>query len=362
MHQELCAQVVERGPCPRTRSSGAGRRPSLAWQPLEPEGRASHEHRAIDVRRSRIARLNARRRHDSRRTTFSAAARHAARRAEARSDRRGRGAARAHAADRGQRLQLQRDWLSGARDAAVSDGRSRAQRLHRAARRRRHTDVLDRDLGKRQPGRRARRGRRRRADGESNTRRRDARRARARRARARRGPQRGSRGRDHGGDRRKIRDDARAPSGHADRLAGNRRRAARERRRTSCARVCSRASTPCSTRTCDNVLATMWGDSGGSGLVSVEYSFAGRELPCGARSLGRPQRARRRGAHERRLELQTRAPAACTALALRGDPRRRSAERRAAGSVGLVLLPRNGLRAGSRLSGKPAIPLPRARR
>src|SRR5258708_5996160 len=54
--------------------------------------------------------------------------------------------------------------------------------------------------------------------------------------------------------------------------------------------------------------------------------------------------ARRRGADGHRLELPPRAPPAPAALALCHPQRRRSAERRAAECVGLVLLPRNQLR------------------
>ena len=47
-----------------------------------------------------------------------------------------------------------------------------------------------------------------------------------------------------------------------------------EQKRTSCAPASSRMSTPCCS--CMSVdLGTAWGDTGGSGLVSVEYSFTG---------------------------------------------------------------------------------------
>ena len=86
-------------------------------------------------------------------------------------------------------------------------------------------------------------------------------------------------------------------------------------------------------------LAVSWGDRDGTGLVSVEYTFNGRDRALGRRAVARTQRARRGRADEHRLELPARAPAARAPLALRRHQRRRSAERRAAERVGLVLLP-----------------------
>ena len=97
-----------------------------------------------------------------------------------------------------------------------------------------------------------------------------------------------------------------------------------------------------------------WGDSAGNGLVSVEYNFKGESAhAAGAPWRGR-SRARRGRADGRRLELPPRAPAHPAALALRDHQRRRSAERRPAQRVGLVLLPRNRLRRTSRSSGTSA--------
>ena len=68
------------------------------------------------------------------------------------------------------------------------------------------------------------------------------------------------------------------------------------------------------------------------------------ELACRRRAMGRQERARRRRADEHRLELPARASPHPAALPLRHHQRRRSAERRAAERIGLVLLPRDRLR------------------
>ena len=91
-------------------------------------------------------------------------------------------------------------------------------------------------------------------------------------------------------------------------------------------------------------LGTNWGDGGGNGMVSVEYRVHRLELARRRRAVGRQERARRRRADEHRLELQTRTPAHPAALALRHHQRRRSAERRPAERLCLVLLPRDRLR------------------
>ena len=84
-----------------------------------------------------------------------------------------------------------------------------------------------------------------------------------------------------------------------------------------------------------------WGDSArqrpGVGRVQLQ----GRERARGRRAVARPLGARRGRADGHRLELPPRAPAHPAALALRHHQRRRSAERRAAERVGLVLLPRD---------------------
>ena len=68
------------------------------------------------------------------------------------------------------------------------------------------------------------------------------------------------------------------------------------------------------------------------------------ELARRRRAVGWQERARRRRADEHRLELQARTPAHPAALALRHHQRRRSAERRPARRLRLVLLPRDRLR------------------
>ena len=92
-------------------------------------------------------------------------------------------------------------------------------------------------------------------------------------------------------------------------------------------------------------LGVSWGDGTQNGLVSVEYSFKGES----AHAAGAPWRGRSAldavelmdiGWNFRREHL--RHPAA---LALRHHQRRRPAERRPAERVGLVLLPRDRLRA-----------------
>ena len=109
-------------------------------------------------------------------------------------------------------------------------------------------------------------------------------------------------------------------------------------------------------------LSVSWGDGGGTGLVSVLYSFKGESAHAAGAPWRGTQRARRRRADERRLELPARAPAAVAALALRHQRRRRSAERRAADRVGLVLLPAGHVSRASRRCGRPATRSPRAPR
>ena len=109
-------------------------------------------------------------------------------------------------------------------------------------------------------------------------------------------------------------------------------------------------------------LGVSWGAGGGTGLVSVAYSFMGETAHSGGCALARPKRARRRRADEHRVELSTRAPAAPAPIALRDQGRRRSAQRRPANGVCLVLLPRRSLIPASRSSGASATRSPRARR
>ena len=180
-----------------------------------------------------------------------------------------------------------------------------------------------------------------------------------RRARPRRRPQLGSGAQHHRRDRREEDHGAREPAGHDPDLDGYRRGARRHegvlhprgplqgrRRRALHAR--RRA-----------ISAVSWGERAGTGLVSVQYSFRGQTAHAAGGAVARAQRARRRRADGHRLELPPRAPAARAALALRHHRRRRSAQRRPAHGVGLVLLPRDRPIRRSRSSGRPATTSPR---
>ena len=144
--------------------------------------------------------------------------------------------------------------------------------------------------------------------------------------------------------RREADHGAREAPRHADDLAGRRRRAARHQGVLRARRACSRTSTWCSTTTSARTSAPSWGDGGGSGLVSVEYTFEGET----AHSAGAPWRGRSAldavelmnvGWNYRREHLRLAA-----AHPLRDHQRRRSAQRRAAQRQRLVLLPRDRLR------------------
>ena len=109
-------------------------------------------------------------------------------------------------------------------------------------------------------------------------------------------------------------------------------------------------------------LGTSWGDGGGSGLVSVEYTVRGRDRAQRRGAVARPLGARRGGADERGLELPARAPAALAAHALRHHQRRRPAQRRAEERQRLVLLPRDRQRVDPAGCGTSATRWRRARR
>jgi aminobenzoyl-glutamate utilization protein B len=82
-------------------------------------------------------------------------------------------------------------------------------------------------------------------------------------------------------------------------------------------------------------------------LVGLDLHGVQLQGPHGARrerALGGAERAGRRRAHERRLELSPRAPAPAAALALRDHQGRRPAEHRAGGGLRLVLPARARLR------------------
>ena len=104
---------------------------------------------------------------------------------------------------------------------------------------------------------------------------------------------------------------------------------ARHRRPSSSAPACSRTSTSSLFAHVGDNLGVSWGDGGGNGLVSVEYTFKGES----AHSAGAPWRGRSAldavelmdvGWNFRREHLRLSA-----ALALRHHQRRRPAERRA---------------------------------
>ena len=81
---------------------------------------------------------------------------------------------------------------------------------------------------------------------------------------------------------------ARQAARHADALARRRRGAGRRRRRGTSATACSRTSTSTLFTHVGNNLGVSWGDGGGNGLVSVEYTFKGET----AHSAGAPWRGR----------------------------------------------------------------------
>ena len=59
-------------------------------------------------------------------------------------------------------------------------------------------------------------------------------------------------------------------------------------------------------------LSTAWGDGGGNGLVSVEYTFEGETAHSAGRAVARPLRARRGRADERGLELSAASICGCS--------------------------------------------------
>jgi hypothetical protein len=90
-----------------------------------------------------------------------------------------------------------------------------------------------------------------------------------------------------------------------------------------------------------NNLGVSWGDGAGTGLVSVEYTFAGETAHSAGAPWRGPVRAGRGRADERGLAVPPRAPAAVAALAPRHHQRRRPAQRGAAEREHLVLPPRD---------------------
>ena len=113
------------------------------------------------------------------------------------------------------------------------------------------------------------------------------------------------------------------------------------------------------THVADN-LGVSWGDGNQNGLVSVQYNFKGESAHAAAAPWRGTLGARRGRADGRRLELPPRTSAPAAALALRHHQRRRSAERRAAQRVRLVLLPRNRATRKSRSCGRSAIRMAKA--
>ena len=183
-----------------------------------------------------------------------------------------------------------------------------------------------------------------------------------RRAGPRRGPQLRPGREHHGGDRAQEDHGARKDPRHDPHLAGRGRGARRHegvlhprgsvqgrRRRAVHARRHATSTCP-------------WGDGGGTGLVSVLYSFQGES----AHAAAAPWRGRSAldavelmdvGWNFRREHLPL-----VVALALRDHRRRRSAERRAADGVRLVLLPPGRRSRASRTCGRSAIRSRRAPR
>ena len=86
-------------------------------------------------------------------------------------------------------------------------------------------------------------------------------------------------------------------------------------------------------------LGVSWGDRARHRARLGRVLVPRPDRPLSRGAVARPQRARRGRADGHRLELPPRAPAARAALALRHHRRRRSAERRPAHCLGLVLLP-----------------------
>ena len=161
----------------------------------------------------------------------------------------------------------------------------------------------------------------------------DRRRSRARR-RAQRRPGRSGRG----GARRKADSGEVRPAGNHPRLPRHRRRAARLADLHGARRAVQRPRRDAQ-RTRFLIVRNGLGRARScAGLDAVHLPWrlrAWRRL-----ALERTQRPRRRGAHERRLELPPRALATGAAVTLRDLPRRRPAKRRPANRNRLVLLPR----------------------
>ncbi len=198
-------------------------------------------------------------------------------------------------------------------------------------------------MGQRQAGHRARLRHRRHPAGVAEAGRRLARADHRRRARPRRRTQLRHAAADCGGARGQEGDGAAAPSGHAEALARRRRGTARHQgllrarrrlqgRRHLHLRARRRAN--------ERRLGRQRRQRHGLGGVRLQ----GRERARRGRAMARPLGARRGRADGHRLELPPRAPAHPAALALRDPQRRRSAQRRPAQRLGLVLLPRDQLR------------------
>ena len=158
------------------------------------------------------------------------------------------------------------------------------------------------------------------------------------RARPRRRPQLGTGRERHGGARGEEDHGAREAPGNDPHLARHRRGAGghegvlRARRLLQGRR---RRAVHARRQRADRVVGRPHRDGARLGRIHLQ----GSDRAFGGRAVARPQRARRRRADEHRLELPARAPAARAPLALRHHQRRRSAERRPAHRVGLVLLP-----------------------
>ena len=227
--------------------------------------------------------------------------------------------------------------------STLPHGDAGKERVPHRAQHRGHSDRLDRDVGKRAAGDRARVGHRRHSAGVAETGRRLSRSDCGGSARPRRRPQLRNAAADHGGSGREEDHGARASVGHAEALAG-RRRGARRRQGVLRARgrLQGRGHLPLHARR--QQLQRLVGRSRGHRRGVGGVHLQGRGRARGRESLARPVGARCRRVDGHRLEFPPRTPAAVAALALRHHQRRRPAQRRAGQRQRLVLLPRDRLR------------------
>ncbi len=274
--------------------------------------------------------------------------RRASRSAQDRGDRDRRLVAEADAGNRRQLVLVFRARVPRVRDAALPDRFAEEERLRRRDGRFRHAVVVVGDVGQRRARHRARLGHRRHSEGVAGPGRRLSRAARRRGAGARRRAQLGP-GREYRrGARRERAHAARTVAGHDRPVARSRRGIARReglvrprrpvrrrrRRAVHARRLAARDRVGAHRRHGPRV-----------GRIHVRRNRGSQRRDA----VARPQRARRRRAHEHRVEFPPRALEPDAALALRHRRRRRPAERRAAGRDRLVLRARGR---GGRASGR----------